>query len=123
VLKKPIPATTIIREMNTRIREMESSSTDITLQVTRGRPQYEVLSIDPLAYRKFGLFSNRAPYLAGTFAVRGVLSVMSYEEEAVYPYVILDDRRAHMYAVNTGGIVMNHLIKTLELPYQLFESK
>ncbi len=39
-----------------------------------GRPKFRVLSFDPLAYEMYGTLRNRAPFVAGSLALRAFIS-------------------------------------------------
>ncbi|MDQ5886660.1 MAG: hypothetical protein QG628_1057 [Patescibacteria group bacterium] len=59
--------------LNEGLRTRYDEGEPVRLDV-HGRPKFHILSFDPLAYEKYGTFRNKAPYVAGSLALRAFLS-------------------------------------------------
>lgn len=60
-------------ELNDGLRTRYDEGEPVRLDV-HGRPKFRILSFHPLAYEKYGTVRNKAPYVAGSLALRAFLS-------------------------------------------------
>jgi hypothetical protein len=78
-----------------------------------GRPQLRILSSEPFAYEKYGMFRNRGPQLVGRFAVTGLLYAQSIDDvEHVNTYIAFTAEE-NMYGKAVGAQQVNKLAELI----------
>ncbi len=63
----------VLGVLNQRLQSRYEAGEPLRLDV-HGKPKFHILSFNPLAYETYGTFRNRAPYVAGSLALRAFMS-------------------------------------------------
>jgi len=78
--------------LNSGIQTQFESGDPIMMNVL-GRPSLDIISFQPLVYRKFGALMHRAPLLDGSFPLRGFLCQQHPNGSAIiFPAVEIRDK-------------------------------
>lgn len=65
-----------------------------------GRPKFHVLSFNPLAYETYGTFRHRAPYVAGSLALRAFMSAPHPDGGALIIAGVEADRESYGFTLD-----------------------
>lgn len=68
--------------LNVELQRRYENSKPYMLSI-KGKPRLHVLSWDPFAYEEYGILRNRAPFVAGSLALRGFISAPTPSNNAV----------------------------------------
>jgi hypothetical protein len=86
-----------------------------------GKPKLHILSFKPLAYEEYGMLRNRAPYVEGSFALRGFLTTPDPSGSGVLVYSALQaGEQAYGFEMDGSDpesrLAINGLAKSLGFP-------
>lgn len=100
----------VLNSMNQRLSALHMDGQPVMLEI-EGPPKLEILSFDPLAYRKYGLIANRPPRVAGQLALRGFLSAPGFGDGAFVFAALQSSNQIYGFAMDGHNVAHRQVIQ------------